>query len=154
MAHELRTEIEIDASPTTVWAILGDLAAYPDWNPFITSSEGTLAVGEQLVNRIEPPGGKPMTFSPTVTEVEPGRTLEWHGRFVLPGVFDGRHRFDLVPHEDGTRLRHGERFTGLLVPFLRKSLDTHTLAGFEAMNTALKTRAEARTQQVPGRRSG
>jgi hypothetical protein len=36
-----------------------------------------------------------------------------------------------------------ERFSGLLVPLLAKGLDTHTLPGFEAMNRALKARAEA-----------
>jgi hypothetical protein len=145
MAHELRTEIEVDAPPATVWAILSDLPAYPDWNPFITSSAGTLAVGERLVNRLEPPGGKPLTFKPTVTEVHPGRSLEWLGRLLLPGLFDGRHRFEVVPHGDGTRLLHSERFTGVLVPLMKRSLDTHTRAGFEAMNTALKSRAEAST---------
>lgn len=45
------TEIEVDAAPATAWAVLTDLASYPDWNPFITSSEGPLAVGERLVNR-------------------------------------------------------------------------------------------------------
>jgi len=70
--------------------------------------------------------------------------FEWLGRLVLPGLFDGRHRFELVPDGDGTRLVHTERFTGLLVPLLKKSLDTKTIAGFRAMNTALKARAEAR----------
>ena len=36
-----------------------------------------------------------------------------------------------------------ERFTGLLVPVFASSLDKHTLAGFHAMNAALKARAEA-----------
>lgn len=145
MAHELRTEIEIDATPATVWAVLTDLAAYSDWNPFITSSEGTVSVGERLVNRLEPPGGRAVTFKPTVTEVDAGRVFEWLGRLGLPGLFDGRHRFELVSHGDGTRLTHTERFTGLLVPLIKRSLDAKTLAGFEAMNTALKARAEATT---------
>lgn len=143
MAHELHTEIEIEASPETVWSILTDLPAYPDWNPFITSSEGVLAVGERLINRLEPPGGKAITIKPTVTEVVHGRSFEWLGRLVIPHLFDGRHRFELAPHGGGTRLIHTEHFTGLLVPLLRKSLDTTTIAGFEAMNTALKARAEA-----------
>lgn len=143
MAHELHTEIEIDAAPEAVWGVLTDLAAYPDWNPFITSSEGVVAVGERLTNRLEPPGGKAITIKPTVTEVDRNRSFEWLGRLVMPGLFDGRHRFELVPDGDGTRLIHTEHFTGLLVPLLRKSLDTATLAGFEAMNTALKARAEA-----------
>jgi hypothetical protein len=77
--------------------------------------------------------------------VDHNRAFEWLGRLVMPLLFDGRHRFELVPNGDGTRLIHTEHFTGLLVPLLKKSLDTKTVAGFEAMNTALKARAEART---------
>lgn len=143
MAHHLHTEIEIDAAPVTVWTILTDIAAYPDWNPFITSSVGTVAAGERLVIRLQPPGGRPLTFKPTVTEVDHGRALEWLGRLGIAGVFDGRHRFELVPNGGGTRLIQSEYFTGMLVPILRRSLDTGTLAGFRAMNVALKTRAEA-----------
>ena len=38
---------------------------------------------------------------------------------------------------------HEERFTGLLVPLFRKSLDTGTRRGFETMNEALKLRVES-----------
>ena len=146
MRHKLETEIHIDASPETVWAVLIDLDSYANWNPFITKAEGTIAVGSKLVNRIEPPGGKPMTFKPQVTEVETNRVFEWLGRLGLPGIFDGRHRFELTAQPDGgTRLIHTEHFRGLLVRPLRKSLDTQTRAGFEAMNAALKEQAEART---------
>ena len=143
MRHQIATEIEIDATPDTVWAMLTDLPAYRDWNPFITSAEGSVVVGERLVNRLEPPGGKAMTFKPTVTAVEDRRVFEWLGRLGVPGVFDGRHRFELVPTDGGTRLVHTEHFKGVLVPFMKKSLDSQTVAGFEAMNTALRSRAEA-----------
>lgn len=143
MAHDIRTEIDIDAAPATVWAILTDLASYGEWNPFITSAAGTLAVGERLRNRLEPQGGRPITFTPTVTEVDEGRALEWLGRLVLPGVFDGHHRFEVVPVGSGTRLVQAEHFTGVLVPLLKRSLDRGTRAGFEAMNAALKVRAES-----------
>ncbi len=143
MAHQLHTEVEIDATPETVWAVLTDLAAYHEWNPFITSAEGSVAVGEKLVNRLDPPGGRAMTFKPTVTAVEDQRVFEWLGRLGLPGIFDGRHRFELVPTDGGTRLIHTEHFKGVLVPFMKKSLDSQTVAGFEAMNAALKSRAEA-----------
>ena len=143
MKHELHTEIDIDATPEAVWAILTDLDGYQDWNPFITSSEGTVAVGERLTNRLEPPGGKSMTFKPTVTVVEPNQTFEWLGRLGAPGVFDGRHRFDLTATSAGTRFTHSESLSGALVRFLKKSLDTQTLAGFNAMNDALKAQAEA-----------
>ena len=68
-----------------------------------------------------------------------GQTFEWLGRLGLPRVFDGRHRFDLRAMPDGgTRVVHSEEFNGVLVRFMRKSLDTQTKQGFEVMNTALK----------------
>ncbi len=143
MNHAIQTEITIDAPPDIVWHVLTDLARYPDWNPFVVSASGDLEVGARLTNRLEPPGGKPMTFKPTVTEVDRHRTFEWLGRLGLPGIFDGRHRFELHPIADGgTRLVHGETFTGVLVRAMRTSLDTKTRQGFEAMNAALKERAE------------
>ena len=45
MRHQLHTEIEIDAPTETVWETLTKLENYPNWNPFIVSAEGTVAVG-------------------------------------------------------------------------------------------------------------
>lgn len=143
MHHELRTQVDIDATPETVWSVLTDLERYAEWNPFIVEANGVVAVGSKLTNRLRPPGGREMTIKPVVTVVEPAHTFEWLGRLGIPGIFDGRHRFDLEPTQDGgTRLVHSEQFDGLLVRFMRTSLDTQTKAGFEAMNAALKTRAE------------
>ena len=145
MKHHLHTEIEIDAPPSVVWEILVALEEYETWNPFVVEASGIVAVGERLENRLQPPGGRAMTFRPTVTEVVPGRVFEWLGRLGLPRLFDGRHRFELEPtDEGGTRLAHTEHFRGLLVPLMKRSLDTGTLAGFRAMNDVLKAQAEAR----------
>ena len=143
MHHELHTEIDIDAKPEVVWQVLTDLDRYPEWNPFITSAVGTPEVGDKLLNRMEPPGGKAMTFKPQVTVVEDGKTFEWLGTLGFSGVFDGRHRFDIEASPTGTKLIQSESFDGVLVRFMRKSLDTQTKAGFEAMNVALKARAES-----------
>lgn len=141
MRHRLTTHIDIDATPDEVWHHLIDLDAFAEWNPFITRAEGALHVGQALTIRLEPPGGRAMTFRPRVTVVEPGVALEWLGRLALPGLFDGRHRFDLSPTAGGTRLVHHEAFGGVLVPVLRRSLDGPTRQGFEAMNRALAHRA-------------
>ena len=45
---EVRTEVEINAPPHRVWAILSHLARHPEWNPFIRSIEGELREGEHL----------------------------------------------------------------------------------------------------------
>ncbi len=149
MRHELHTEIEIEAPPTTVWAVLTELDSYRDWNPFIVTATGSVTVGGRLTNRLQPPGGRAMTFKPTVTIVDEDSVFEWLGRLGFPGLFDGRHRFELHPTATGTRLVHSEYFSGLLVRVLRSSLDNETKAGFVAMNTALRATAEARVRTRP-----
>jgi hypothetical protein len=149
MDHHLETQIDITASPDTVWGILTDLEAYSDWNPFIVSAEGTVTVGERLTNRMQTPGGKAMTFKPTVTVADPEQKFEWLGRLGMPGIFDGRHSFELEATETGTRVVHSEHFNGVLVRFMRKMVDNGTRQGFEEMNAALKTRAEPHDGNTP-----
>lgn len=140
----LRTEIEIAAPAARVWDVLTDFAAFPRWNPFIRSIEGVLAERARLSVRIQPPGGRGMTFRPTVLRVEPERQFSWRGRTLIPGLFDGEHSFTLEPAGPGrVRFVHGEVFRGLLVPLLARTLRTTTRQGFEQMNRALKARAES-----------
>jgi hypothetical protein len=150
MRHELRTEIDIEAPPAQVWAHLVDLPAYAAWNPFITSAAGSAVVGQRLSLRLQPPGGRGITIRPTVTEASEGTALEWLGHLGVPGVFDGRHRFDLLAVDGGTRVVQRESFGGVLVRPLRGSLDRHTRAGFEAMNAALRDRVLHAPGSGPG----
>ena len=122
-SRELRHEVEIDAPAERVWRVLSDTADY-SWNPFIHRLEGKLAVGEKLQVEIEPPEGRVMTFKPTVLVVEPARKLSWIGRFLLPGVLDGEHSFELQPISgDRTRFIQSEHFSGILVGLLSRTLD-------------------------------
>jgi len=144
--NELRAEIEIDAEPARVWAILMDFEAYPAWNPFITSIEGDQTMGAKLKVRLQPAGGRGITLHPSVTVVEPGATFGWLGTLGgMPHLFDGAHRFALEPIDGGARTRfvQSERFRGILLPFVRRSVLPPTLRGFEAMNRALADRAVA-----------
>ncbi|MGN6250281.1 MAG: SRPBCC family protein [Marmoricola sp.] len=132
--------IEFDAPAQQVWDLLTETASYPRWNPFITRLEGTLEPGQRLQVRISPPGGRSMTFRPTVTQVEPGRRLTWLGRFLVPGLFDGAHSFTVEPVGNArTRLVQSETFRGALTWFSGALLE-NTAAGFEAMNHALRDR--------------
>ena len=140
MRHDIRTEIDIEAPPEMVWPHLIGLAEYADWNPFITAAEGSAKEGQRLSLRMEPPGGRAMTFRPRVTAVAQAAHLEWLGHLGVPGLFDGRHRFELTATPVGTHLVQRETFGGVLVRPLRRWLDTGTRAGFEAMNAALRRR--------------
>jgi hypothetical protein len=144
--HEIITTININAPPHEVWTELIDFEAYRQWNPFIRTIEGSPREGERLKISIQPVGARGMTFRPRVIRAVPARELRWLGRLILPGIFDGEHSFEIEPLNEGqrTRFTQRERFTGVLVPFLRRSLDTSTRKGFEAMNQALKDRVEKR----------
>jgi hypothetical protein len=60
----------------------------------------------------------------------------------MKGIFDGEHYFMLIDLDNGqTRFIHGEKFGGILVPFMEKTLGK-TKKGFELMNQALKEQCE------------
>lgn len=140
---QLHTQIDIHATPAQIWRVLTDFASYPAWNPFIRQIEGEVAAGERLRIRIQPPGQGAMRFTPRLVEVAPEQSLRWLGHWLVPGLLDGEHRFELLPQGPGTtRLVHAETFSGLLVGMMRSRL-AHTQQGFEAMNQTIKARAEA-----------
>lgn len=140
---ELRTEVEIQAPPERVWAVLTDFPAYHEWNPFITEISGRLAENEHLKVRVSVPEGSDFQMKPRVKRCEPNTELRWLGHLFIKGLFDGEHFFRLQPLDGGrTRLIHGENFSGILVKLLGSTL-TKTARGFVYMNEALKKRVES-----------
>jgi len=143
MRKKLRSHVEIDATPQRVWQVLSDFGSYPQWNPFITRAEGQAQPSSRLVMRMQPVGARAVTLRPTVVESTPGHRLRWLGKYGIAGIFDAEHCFTITARDDGgVRLAQDETFTGVLVPLMARSLDRHTRPAFEAMNAALKHRAE------------
>ena len=143
MAKEIKTEIVIKATPEKVWAILTDFDNYPNWNPFIKSIKGQVAVGNKIIARLEPPKAKGMTFKPSVLIFDANKEFKWLGHLLFPGLFDGEHKFELFDNGNGTtNFRQSEKFKGLLVSLFKKMLDNNTTNGFNLMNQKLKELAE------------
>lgn len=141
--HRIETTAHLDARANEVWAVLTDFPAYGEWNPFITEIAGLLAEDERLEAAFTQSGGEVKRFRPRVIRVSPARQIRWLGKLGPGGLFDGEHYFVLQPQTDGTTvLTHGERFTGVLVPFMKRLL-ADTEQGFTSMNTALEARLEA-----------
>lgn len=138
------SEIEIKASPERVWHILTDFPSFQEWNPFIRMAEGELRVGKRLKVNLKPPKGMGMTFKPTVLTARPNQELSWLGNLFIPRLFDGRHIFTILPLDDNkVMFVQREKFTGILVPlFWLIGVTKNALSGFEAMNQALRERAE------------
>jgi hypothetical protein len=140
--HTIDTTVTIGAPPAAVWRVLTDFDRYAEWNPFVHGASGRAAVGETLVLQIRPPGDRSRTHQPTVVAADPDRRLAWVGRASPAWLLCAEHELLLEqPVHGRTRLRHSERFTGLLVPFLARTL-RRTALGFDELNRALKQRAE------------
>ncbi|MEZ5059144.1 MAG: SRPBCC domain-containing protein [Saprospiraceae bacterium] len=135
---QIRTEIQINATPEKVWNVLTDFSAYPEWNPFVKKLEGEVEVGKVI--KVALPG---MNFKPLVLKFETNKELRWLGHLFFKGLFDGEHSFTLIDNQDGTTtFIHAENFAGILVPVFKKMLLNDTKPGFEKMNEALKERVE------------
>ena len=146
--HSISSQIEIDAPPETVWAILTDFGAYPAWSPFLERIEGPLEPGARLRVRLQPPGGAGITLRPRLLAVSPPHELRWLGRLGLPWIFDGEHRFEISTTAEGrARFVQAETFRGLLVPLL-PTARRRAEAGFGQFNAALKARAEAQAPSL------
>jgi hypothetical protein len=146
MTAEMRWFVDIDATPDRVWQVLTNLPAYPEWNPFITSTEGTLAVSGRLSVSLRHPNALlRRTLRPTVLEVIPCRRLRFQlrlARLGIPGLVDTEHTLTIALQDSGVRLWHQVQFRGLLIPLITRSLNRENLVAFTAMNAALKDRVE------------
>src|SRR3954470_22514684 len=127
MTREMRTSIDLDATPERVWEVLTDVPAYPDWTPVLISAEGVLAVGGRVVFGFPPLHPLLRSTVPVrVLEVTPGRRLRCAWRFArlgMPGLLDAEliSTIDL-PGDVGVRLWLQFWVRGLLLPLIVRSL--------------------------------
>lgn len=143
MSFAVRTHTEIDAPASRIWDILIDLDRYHEWNPFIVRAKGRISPGATFEVSPKVDSGKQTTFVPMVTDYQEGRAFTWTGAFYHRWFALGDHTFRLTPLGNGrTRLDHDERIYGIgsLVVWILGKKQIRT--GFEAMNMALRRRAE------------
>jgi hypothetical protein len=136
---EFSASTTINAAPEKVWAILMDLAKYPEWDPVAERIEGRVALGEKITAYTKLSPGR--AFPAKVTELVPERKMVWTGGMPL-GLFTGVRTFTLTPKGDGvTEFTLHEKFSGPMMPLIGRSLPdmTEPFAGFVA---GLKKRAE------------
>ncbi|MFB9157024.1 SRPBCC domain-containing protein [Chromobacterium violaceum] len=147
--RSIATEIDIAASLEQVWQVLTDWRRYPEWNPFIVGLHGRHEAGARLVATLHPPGGRHTTFRPRLTAFDVQTRLAWRGKLLVPGLLDGAHHFQLEPLDGGgTRLHHGEDFSGILLPLCGDGMLERARQGILQMNQTLKRRCEALASQA------
>ena len=153
MPADLTTFVDIDATPERVWEVLTDLPAYAEWNPFVTQADGAVVEGGRLSVSVPPVNALVQAqLRPTVVEAVPPRRLRLRSQLIrpaVPGLFDVDLTMTITDHDGGVRLWQQDRFGGLLAPLLIRSLNRHRATAFNAMNQALKRRAEGMSTAGP-----
>lgn len=106
----------VPAAPDVVWAVMSDVARWPEWTRSISRVEllddRPFAVGSRA--RVRQPGFPAVVW--TVTELDEGRAFTWQAR--SPGVVStGRHV--VRPVSGGSEVELGITQTGALAPLMR-----------------------------------
>ena len=134
-----RVETTIAAPAETVWEILTDAAAYPEWNPAVVRVEGTIGSGEKIkvVATVNPDRAFPVT----VSGWSPPNSMVWSGGMPL-GLFKGVRTFTLRPDEQGnTVFVMEEVYSGLLAGMITRSIPDLT-ESFDQYAAGLKAKAQ------------
>ena len=141
MVREISSGMVIEATAVRVWDVLVDFAAYPQWNPFLLNVRGAAEEGRRIRFWFELPRGFRAPACATILAAHRERELRWAGG--VPGCLRAEHYFAL--ERCGTadvRFRHGEIFSGLLLPLVWPILARGGKEVYDAMNVALKKRVE------------
>ena len=134
------SSITIQAAPETIWAILTDAPAYPEWNPTVDKVEGRIERGQKIkvFAKISPD----RAFPAKVSEFKPNEKMVWSGGMPL-GLFKGERTFTLTPGADGSvEFSMREVFSGLMSPLIERSIPD-LQPEFDRFAEALKRKAEA-----------
>lgn len=140
MTETISAAIEIAATPHDVWAVLADLANYPQWHPVFREASGLLAAGNTItLMSTQPDTGHTVTAKVKVLIAEPPTELRWASSVL--GLMRSERSFTLSPAGGGTRLVQAGTYRGLFTRFPPKTVG-RIQGGFEAINQAIKRRAE------------
>jgi hypothetical protein len=140
---ETRSQIDIAVPAALVWVILADLGLYGRWNPLIRGILGKAEAGRRIEISLLSSTGSRIRTQPTIVHLREEREMRWCERWRVPGLFASERRFSIesLP-QGGVRFHHSERTDGILVSLLGYRRRSRSKTAFDAMNTALKLRAE------------
>ena len=133
------TEIQIDATPDAVWAVLTNAAAMHTWDGNITKVEGTIDDGQKITvhTRLSD-----RAFPVKVGDWQPSRRMTWTGGMPL-GLFKGVRTFTLSAEGAGTRFSMEEVFSGLMKPLIARSMPD-LQPSFDGFSAGLKRVVEGK----------
>ena len=139
----IEDRIGIQAPAELVWDILADLGRWHEWNPTYPQAAGQIRIGEVVTLTLALPGQPPQALTPRIMDWVPNEQLHWQLK-MMGGLIKTLRYFEIEAlGEASTVVDNGEIFGGLMGPSLGKRMGRSVRRGFQAMNAALKDRAEA-----------
>ncbi|MBL8019905.1 MAG: SRPBCC domain-containing protein [Leptospirales bacterium] len=146
--QEVHTSIVIQAPPEKVWNVLTDFEDYPNWNPFIRRVFGKVSIGSTIVELVYIAPGVFMPLPMEIVVLDHARELAWRGAVPhwFAAISAGEHHFTISPianHNDSCEFAHHALLRGILMQIGARHIQNDVRFVHEAMNTALKERAEA-----------
>ena len=142
----IESTIDIDAPIDRVWAILVDLAAYAEWNPFTPRIDASLRVGEPVVLHVAmKPGAKLRVQTEICSANDPAAyELGWGMTMGAPFLLKANRIQRLTPLPGGgTRYDTRDAFSGVLTPLVMALYRAHIQRGFDGVARGLQQRAQA-----------
>lgn len=137
--RDFSRSIRVDAPPERVWAVMRDVARWPEWTPTVTRvtplRPGPLMLGTRVA--IRQPKLPPALWQ--IVELEEGRGFTWVTR--SPGV-TVRARHGVEPDGTGTRATLSLRFEGLFGGFVGRITRDLNLRYLDLEANGLKARSE------------
>lgn len=134
--------LHIPAPRDLVWRVLVETVRYREWNPRLLQVDGTFAAAAVVtLHYTREHRLLPHRFVVTVSAFDVERELAWSGpKNAARALLRAVHFFRLHAVDDGTRLVHGEIFSGPLAPVLWPALGRIVARNHAAVNDALRRR--------------
>ena len=136
---QFSTRTTIEAAPDHVWRILTDLPAWTTWNTTVTSTEGTVALGNKVTVAVTANPGR--AFAVKVAELAPPTRMVWRGGMPL-GLFRGTRTYALTAVGDTTEFAMDEVYTGPMASMVTRSIPD-LQPSFDEFAACLKATAES-----------
>jgi hypothetical protein len=141
---KLAESVDIEASASTVWGVITDLASYGEWNPFVVAATSSLKPGEAIQMRVKLFASFAQPQTETILEHETGRRLCYGLSRTVAGALQS-HRCHSLEVLGDERCRYSSSFelSGWLAPVVERLLGRRLASGFAGNTAGLKARAES-----------
>ena len=132
---------EINASKDTVWGVMTDTSAYPEWNPFVVACKSSFIVGSPIVMKVRLLPSLTITQKETIQQNRSGEFLAYGINIPLSILSSTRQQILTTIDENTTRYESVFILKGFLSPLVSLMLKTQLTRGFSEMTEGLVKRA-------------